>query len=116
MEKSEPTELRATVRLIEKGQELGTIEKCFGFVETEDKEEDSQSPTRTIDETITEFIQGIEDQAEKLGRTISKEELSKIAASTIFFLVKRSEPEMKLDVEVEKQIEEKKDADSKSDT
>jgi hypothetical protein len=117
MEKSELSELRVTVRLIEKNREIATLEKCFGFVETEDEKEDAQMPAKTIDETITEFLQEIESKARESGRIVSKEELAKVTVATILFLVKRSQPELNFDIEVEKQENgEREDADSKSDT
>lgn len=117
MEKSEISELKVKARLIEENREIATIEKCFGLVEIEEEKEDAEIPTKTIDETITEFLQDIEGKAEELGRIVSKEELARITASTILFLVKRSQEELILNIEVEKQeIEERENTDAESDT
>ena len=117
MEQSEISEFKVAARLIEENREVATLEKCFGLVEIEDEKEEAQIPTKTIDETITEFLQEIESKANEFGRIVSKEELAKVTVTTILFLVRRSQSELTLDIVVEKQkIEEKKDADAESDT
>lgn len=117
MQRNEVSELLVKIRLTEKNREIATVEKCFGLVEIESEDEDAQIPSKTLDETITDFFQEIESKAQESGRVVKRKDLAKAAASLILFLVKRSQPELTLDIEVQKQeTEEKRDADSESDT
>jgi hypothetical protein len=115
MEKNEVSELKVVARLIDNKQEIATLEKCFGFIEIKNEEE-TEIPTKTIDETITEFLQEIESKAKELGRVLKKEELLKITFPLIVFLIKRLQSELTLDIEVEKKAEERKEVDTNSDT
>ena len=116
MEKSELSELRVTVRLIEGNQEIATLEKCFGFVEISD-EEGVETTTKTVDETISKFQEEIERKALELGRTVRKDTLEQAMFLLILLVVNRSQPDLTLDIPVEKQdVEERRDDDSNSDT
>lgn len=117
MEQSEISEFKVTARLVEENKEVATLEKCFGLAEIEDDEEEEQIPTKTIDETISEFLQEIESKVQELGRIVCKEELARVTVSTILFLVKRSQNELTLDIEVERQeTEERKNGETNSHT
>lgn len=116
MEKSELSELLVTVRLIEGNQEIATLEKCFGFVEVLDEEE-VETPTKTIDETISEFQEEIQHKALELGRTVRKDALEQAMFLLVLLVVNRSQSDVTLDIPVEKQVvEEGEDDDSNSDT
>ena len=54
MEKSDLTEFQVTVRLIEDNQEIATLEKCFGFVEILDEQEDVEI-VRTVQRRLGLF-------------------------------------------------------------
>ena len=116
MEQSEISGFKVTARLVEENRELATLEKFFGLVEMKDEGE-AKTQTKTIDETISEFLEEIENKAQELGRIVRKEELARVTVSTILFLVKRSQTELILDIEVEKRkTEEKENADTNSDS
>lgn len=116
MAKSEISELQLTVRLIEGNQEIATLEKCFGFVEIMDEEE-VETATKTIDDTISEFQEEIERKALELGRTFRKDALEQAMFLLILLVVNRSQPDVTLDIPVEKQVvEEEKVGNSNSDT
>lgn len=116
MDKSELSELRVTVRLIEGNQGVATLERCFGFVEKSDDQDVDRAP-KTIDETITDFQEEIEHKALELGRAVKNDTLDQAMFFLILSIIRPSQPDVTLDIPVEKQaVEEKKDDDSNSDT
>ena len=116
METSELSELRVTVRLIEDDREVATLEKCFGFVEILDAE-DVETTTKTIDETISDFQDEIESKAKELGRSVRKDTLDQAMFFLILLIITPSQPDITLDIPVERQVvEDKEDDYSNSDT
>ena len=103
-------ELKVTVRLLFEGKEIQTVEKPFAVNEAE-KETDG---SRTIDETITEFLDGLQKVAAESGYVISKEAVVQTAITLILYLIKQDTEEKTIEVEVTRQ-EAQKDGD-KSDT
>jgi hypothetical protein len=116
MEKSEFSELRINVRLLEGNQEIATLEKCFGFVEMQNGQESSEATTKTISEMMSSFQKEIESRALERGRKVRVDLLRQAMYSTILFIVSRAESDLTIDIPVEKAKEEKKDDNTNSDT
>jgi len=116
MEKSKLSELRIKVRLTEENHEIAILEKCFGFVEIDGKE-DAELTTKTIDETISDFEEEIERKAMELNRTVPRNMLDRAMFLVTLLVVNQSQPEVTLNIPVEKRkAEEEKDDDSNSHT
>ncbi len=112
------TELKITVLLLDGDKEVATVERYFGLVETQETNQNQDAPTKTIDGTITEFLQEMEQSARERGYAIVKESLTEAAVSSILFLVKPAKPELTLNIHVERPEQEEKldDSGEKTDT
>jgi len=97
---SEANEVKILAKLVFEGKEVETVEKCFGFVE--DETEGNEEHVKTLDEIVLEFLQELENKAREAGYSIPENSLSQIVVSVIFFLIKHPEPELELNIEVEK--------------
>jgi len=91
-------ELKVTVRLVFDGKEIQSIEKPFAVRESETESEES----RTIDETITEFLEGLQKVAAENGYTISKEVIVQTTIALILYLVKQDTEEKTIEVQLTK--------------
>ncbi|MEM3368485.1 MAG: hypothetical protein QW193_01150 [Nitrososphaerales archaeon] len=101
-------EVKINATLTDGNKEVATVEQVFGLVESQEKEE-TETPTRTIDETMSEFFREIQAKAEENGYSVSKEVLTEATISTILFLIKHEKPELELDIPLIRPKEEKED-------
>lgn len=111
MEASAVQELKVTARLVYDGKEVQTLEKLFGI---QNAEQETESQTKSIDETITDFLHEIQKTANENGYTISKELINNAAVALIFYIIRQSEPTLTLDLELTKEVEKKEIGDSKN--
>lgn len=91
-------ELKVIVRLVFDGKEIQSIEKPFAIRESETESEES----RTIDETITEFLDGLQKAASENGYIISKEAVVQTTIALILYLVKQDSEEKTIEVQLTK--------------
>ncbi|MGH9921370.1 MAG: hypothetical protein ACRD38_01315 [Nitrososphaerales archaeon] len=75
-----------TLILQHEGQEIERIGKTFGMVGN--GEEENQEPAKTIDDTISEILNEIQQVANNVGLEISKEELTQITMLLIISIVR----------------------------
>jgi hypothetical protein len=89
-------ELKVTVRLVFDGKEIQAIEKPFAVRESETESEES----RTIDETVAEFMDGLQKIASENGYVISKEVIVQTTIALILYLVKQDAAEKTIEVQL----------------
>ncbi len=107
-----PVQIReVTLVLQHEGQEIERIDKTFGMVDNAEEEKEDQVPTKTIDDTINEILNEIQQIANKVQLEISKEELAQATMALIISIVRptglqeiivnlqklTTEPEVKVD-------------------
>ena len=91
-------EFKVTVRLVFEGKEIQSVEKPFAVRESENESDES----RTIDETITEFLDSLQKTATESGYTIRKEIIVQTTIALILYLVRQSSEEKTIEVELTK--------------
>lgn len=91
-------ELKVAVRLVFEGKEIQAVEKPFAVRESENESDES----RTIDETITEFLDSLQKMAVESGYTISKEVIVQTTIALILYLVKQDSEEKTIEVQLTK--------------
>ena len=103
-------ELTIKANLIESDKIVGTVEKKFALIESQETEEDKES--RTLDDTITEFLQEIETEVREKKLEIKNKEkfYTDSVMSLILFFIKPKADAATLKVPVqllkEKKVEE----------
>jgi hypothetical protein len=102
METEQISELRVSITLVHENQEVATIGKFFGIL----PEHSGQPESVPLDQRVTEFISGLEQRANEEGFRISRDILTQVTISTILFLVRHHEPDLKLWIPVEKMKQE----------
>lgn len=93
-------ELKVTAILFHDGKKVQTVDKVFGVQSSGGEEEES---ARTIDDTITDFLDNIRTVAKENGYTMTKETIGKTTVSLILFIVQRTEQTITIDIELEKE-------------
>ena len=106
METSEIQEFKVTARIVSDDKEIATVEDVFGVSSRQDEEQEAE--TKSVDETVNQFVNKVHESAQEKGYTISQEDLAKTAVSLILFIVKPSQPELALDIPAEKSKQEEK--------
>jgi len=91
-------ELKVTIMLVFEGKEIQVIERPFAVRESEIESDES----RTMDETITEFLDGLQKTAAEIGYVISKEVIVQTTIALIMYLVKQDSEEKTIEVQLTK--------------
>jgi hypothetical protein len=93
-------ELKVNVRLLFDGKEVQTVEKSFAIQNVEEKTEGETDESKTIDETITKFLDGLQKTASENGYVISKEAVMQTTIALILYLVKQDTEEKTIEVQL----------------
>lgn len=109
-------ELTVNAKLVFGGEEVATVSKTLSFrgQETDDADEE-KSETRTIDDTLTEFFIEVQSIAEQSGYLIPRRTLADATASFLLFIIKGTEEETTVNMELEKLVEKKENGNAEKD-
>lgn len=91
-------ELKVIIRFLFEAKEIQTLEKPFSVKESANETDES----KTIDETITEFLDDVQKTAIENGYVISKEVIVQTTITLILYLIKHDVEEKTIDVELTK--------------
>jgi len=92
-------DLKVTVRLLFDGKEIQTVEKPFAVQKDVENAED----TKSIDETVTEFLDSIQKTAAESGYSIEKKLAVQTLLALIFYLIKQDSDEKTIEIQLTKQ-------------
>lgn len=109
-------ELTVNAKLIFEGEEVAAVSKTLSVRGHETDDADGEkSETRTIDDTLTEFFSEVQNIAEQSGYLITRKTLADATASFLLFIIKGTEQEATVDIELEKPAEEKENGNAEKD-
>ncbi len=113
-------ELKFTARLVSVDQEIATVIKTLKVSDSDsassEEESDEDSTAKTIDDTLTDFLNEFQDVANQNGYVIGKKAFINATTSLLLFVIRGSEDAASIDIEVEKiGLEEEEDGEGKED-
>jgi len=100
---SEPvSELKVLASLVDGKREVASVEKIFGLMPEKEEPPKQEEKVKSLDTIVGEFLKDVETSASERGYIPEKLSMAETSVRIILFLVRHTEPELRLSIPLEK--------------